>query len=320
MCLTQPKPKKTIRGAPVALPRSDKLTLSGDSREACGPRVSLRTVVRRLDRRYWAMAWEGESMGVLVRLDRSRGAGIVVSRSSKRLWIDESRQVSKRGLRGLSVPADCGLDNTERVRDWLGDLEGDFVCARMVRLTSSAIVSTEDRETRSSVLSRAGDIAKGRARGFSFGSIVEYTVRGLDRTCSNAGACVRIMSEMEGAMDFLTGSTPRGISSVDELRDVEASSRDVSEPILDDVEIIGMVKVGFRVMGVVDGVREVVLVVRVEEGRECFSCPLRRLGDEGWLLSSADSDPLLLRAFRGNAPPSVIPGGGFGSGGWYNGW
>ena len=61
ICRTHPKPKNTTTGKPVGLPRSDKLTVSGLPREACGERVRRRSVVRRVERRYCAIVCEGES-------------------------------------------------------------------------------------------------------------------------------------------------------------------------------------------------------------------------------------------------------------------
>lgn len=44
-------------GNPDGLPKSDKLTVRGRDRDACGPRVSLSKVVKRVDRRYCAIIW-----------------------------------------------------------------------------------------------------------------------------------------------------------------------------------------------------------------------------------------------------------------------
>ena len=73
ICRTQPKPRNTTTGKPVGLPKSDKLTVSGLPREACGDRVRRRSVVKRVERKYWAMVCEGELTGTFVRPIKSRG-------------------------------------------------------------------------------------------------------------------------------------------------------------------------------------------------------------------------------------------------------
>ena len=73
ICRTQPSPKNTTTGNPVGLPRSDKLTVSGAPREACGERVRRRSVVSLVERKYCAIVCEGEFTCTLVKPIRSSG-------------------------------------------------------------------------------------------------------------------------------------------------------------------------------------------------------------------------------------------------------
>lgn len=75
-CRTHPSPRKTMSGAPLGLPRSERLTVKGASLDAWGLRLNLRRVVRRLERRYCAIVWEGELIGAFVRLERSNGGNV----------------------------------------------------------------------------------------------------------------------------------------------------------------------------------------------------------------------------------------------------
>ena len=72
-CLTHPSPRKTTTGKPVGHPRSDRLTVSGLPRDPWGERVSRRSVVRRVERRYCAIVCEGEFTCTFVSPMRSSG-------------------------------------------------------------------------------------------------------------------------------------------------------------------------------------------------------------------------------------------------------
>jgi len=62
---TQPRPRKTTTGKPLALPRSDRLTVKGLSADACGDRVSFRSVVSLAERKYCATACEAEGLAIV---------------------------------------------------------------------------------------------------------------------------------------------------------------------------------------------------------------------------------------------------------------
>ena len=183
------------------------------------------------------------------------------------------------------------------------------------------MVSTEERETRSSLSSSSGEKVadKRRVQGPEVldGNEEVSAVPGRVRVCCNAGACVLMMSEMEGAIVLgadvgSVGICVELISSEDEPIYVELSALEDNDPMLEDVEILGIVNVGYRVVTIVGEVCE-------GEGLRCLSCAFRRRGEEGCFRSPSVSEPLCFRDLRGSPPPSVTPGGGFGSGGWYKG-
>ena len=150
MCLTHPNPRKTTTGYPVGLPRSDRLTVKGRSSDACGNRVKGRSVVRRAERRYCAIACEGELVEGFVNVERSNpgiGGWSDVVELEK---IEDSRRPSERLEETFRVSiCDTGMRGKERERcsgRGAGDGAGIF---SSVRWTSSAMVSTDDLDTRS---------------------------------------------------------------------------------------------------------------------------------------------------------------------------
>lgn len=143
-------------------------------------------------------------------------------------------------------------------------------------MTSSAIVSTEERETRSassSIATNVGEVSALRRSIEDFPAVdteAPSEVLGLERTCCEAGAWARMISEMEGATVLvgvsLGGGLMEATSSVEELMYVELPAlEDDKEPVLEDMDIFGMVKVGYRVTLLLD------VEARGERGLGCFS-------------------------------------------------